>query len=96
MVWDSEECKLGLQIWIAIDEGLGNSGAYSPALKLGKSTPNCMVYGETGTLPLQHKIEKRILSFWIKISEDKDSKIAKNKPEIVSHKSQNRLIISKI
>ena len=47
-------------------------------LRLGKSTPNCMIYGETGTLPLQYKIEKRILSFWIKVSEDKDSKIAKN------------------
>ena len=47
-------------------------------LKLGRSTPNCMVYGETGTLPLKCKIEKRMLSFWIKVSEDNISKIAKN------------------
>ena len=47
-------------------------------LRLGKSTPNCMVYGETGTKPLQYKVEKQMLSFWIKVSEDKDSKIAKN------------------
>ena len=45
-------------------------------LKLGRSTPNCMVYGETGTLPLQYVIEKRILSFWMKTSEDNLSKIA--------------------
>ena len=47
-------------------------------LRLGKSTPNCMVYGETGTKPLQYKVDKQMLSFWIKVSEDKDSKIAKN------------------
>ena len=45
-------------------------------LKVGKSTPNCMVYGETGKLPLQLNISKRMVSFWLKISEDKPKKIA--------------------
>ena len=43
-------------------------------LKVGKSTPNCMVYGETGKLPLQLNIFKRMVSFWLKISEDKPKK----------------------
>ena len=45
-------------------------------LRVGKSTPNCMVYGETGKLPLQLHIFKRMVAFWQKISEDKPSKIA--------------------
>ena len=45
-------------------------------LKVGKSTPNCIVYGETGKLPLQLTIFNRIVSFWLKISEDKNKKIA--------------------
>ena len=35
-----------------------------------------MVYGETGKLPLQLNIEKRIISFWIKVTEDSPIKIA--------------------
>ena len=45
-------------------------------LKVGKATPNCIVYGETGRLPLQFNIFKRITSFWLKITEDKPKKIA--------------------
>ena len=44
-------------------------------LGVGRSTPNCIVYGETGTLPLQLTIFKRIISFWLKISEDRPTKI---------------------
>ena len=68
-------------------------------LKLGKSTPNCMIYGETGKLPLQFNVEKRVLSFWMKISEDKNTKIAvkmykialelQGKSILVKHKSLN-------
>lgn len=36
-------------------------------LKLRKSTPNYMVFGETGRFPLTIKIKKRIVSFWIKL-----------------------------
>ena len=28
------------------------------------STPNCIVYGETGVNPLQIDIDTRIISFW--------------------------------
>ena len=45
-------------------------------LKLGKSTPNSMVYGEFGKSPLQTLVEKRMLSFWIRISEGKASKLS--------------------
>ena len=43
-------------------------------LHVGLRTPSCKVYGETGKLPLAHSIRKRILSFWIKISEGKELK----------------------
>ena len=43
-------------------------------LKLGFSTPSCQVYGEVGKLPLLNTINKRIISFWLKISEDKPRK----------------------
>ena len=52
-------------------------------LKLGKATPNCMVYGETGKMPLQLYIEKRMLSFWIKVSEDKEAKISRKMYKIM-------------
>ena len=45
-------------------------------LKLGRSTPNCMIYGETGTVQLEYTIVKRMIMFWFRISEDKNSKIA--------------------
>ena len=32
-----------------------------------KSTPNCIVYGETGVLPLKINIQCRIISFWSKL-----------------------------
>lgn len=45
-------------------------------LKLGSCTPSCQVYGEVGKSPLLNIINKRIVSFWIKISEDKPMKYA--------------------
>ena len=45
-------------------------------LKLGFSTPSCQVYGETGKFPLLIKINRRIISFWTKISEGKPMKFA--------------------
>lgn len=36
-------------------------------LKMKNSTPNNMVYGETGCYPLQIDIEERIISFWSRI-----------------------------
>ena len=51
-------------------------------LKLGKATPNCMVYGEAGKMPLQLYVEKHMFSCWIKVSEDKESKILKKCTEL--------------
>ena len=43
-------------------------------LNLNRSTPSAIVYGEVGKLPLKNIIYKRMISFWIKISEDKSTK----------------------
>lgn len=41
-------------------------------LKLRKSTPNCMVYGELGRFPLNIIICKRMISFWCRIVNEPD------------------------
>ena len=45
-------------------------------LWLSKSTPNCVVYGETGTFPISNLVQNRMISFWIKVSEGKSSKLS--------------------
>ena len=45
-------------------------------LYLNKSCPNCIAYGEVGKLPLKPSVEKRMLSYWTRISESKDSKLS--------------------
>ena len=45
-------------------------------LKLNNSTPSAMIYGETGKLPITLEINKRMISYWIKVSEDKESKFS--------------------
>ena len=40
---------------------------YKKALKLSKSTPSVMIYGETGTTPLHITIEKRMIGCWLQI-----------------------------
>lgn len=69
----------GCEIW-----GYGNNEPleifYRKFLKrvlgLNKSTPNCMVYGELGKRPLLNLIHVRMLSFWVKVSEGKPSKLS--------------------
>ena len=39
-------------------------------LNLNISTPSAMIYGEVGKLPIELTIKKRMLSYWIKVSED--------------------------
>ena len=66
--------KLGLPILIYGCEVWGHSNLklieicsrnfIRPLLKFGKSTSNCMLYGETGKTSLQPTIEKRMISFW--------------------------------
>ena len=48
---------------------------YKRTLKLGKSTPNVMIYGETGTNPLQLQIEKRMIGYWLKLITSKSTKL---------------------
>ena len=36
-------------------------------LYLRPSTPNCMVYGELGVLPIQVAIDKRIIGYWFRL-----------------------------
>ena len=43
-------------------------------LQLNRSTPSAIVYGEVGKLPLRNTIYKRMLGYWIKLSEDKSTK----------------------
>ena len=45
-------------------------------LGLGKSTPNCIVYGEVGKYPIAHRIYSRMISFWSKVSEGKSTKLS--------------------
>ena len=43
-------------------------------LQLNRCTPSVIVYGEVGKLPLRNTIYKRMLGYWIKLSEDKNTK----------------------
>ena len=43
-------------------------------LKLNTSTSSIKLYGEVGKLPLETFIKKRIISYWIKVSESKPTK----------------------
>ena len=45
-------------------------------LKLPKSTPNCMIYGETGRLPLSQLVKNRMINFWKKICDSKATKLS--------------------
>ena len=43
---------------------------------LRPSTPSCMVYGEVGKLPLQVTIDKRLMSFWLRLLNKEESSLA--------------------
>ena len=51
-------------------------------LKMKKSTPNAMVYGEFGRHPLSINIQTRMISYWAKILSGKDTKYSKNMYDI--------------
>ncbi|XP_053395338.1 uncharacterized protein LOC128555792 isoform X1 [Mercenaria mercenaria] len=46
-------------------------------LNLKPSTPNCMVYGELGMLPITLQAKSRLLCYWSKLLNTKDNKICK-------------------
>ena len=35
--------------------------------KLRPSTPNCMIYGEVGQLPLQVYVDKQLIAYWFRV-----------------------------
>ena len=45
-------------------------------LKLNNQTTNCMVYGETGKMPLTETIKSRMICFWHRISIGNNNKVA--------------------
>ena len=45
-------------------------------LKLSKSTPTCMLYGETGFTNPSQLIDNRLINFWYSIANGSDSKIS--------------------
>ena len=45
-------------------------------LRLNKGTANCMAYGEVGRLPLQHTVNKRMVSYWIRLLHGKEAKLS--------------------
>ena len=45
-------------------------------LKLNKSTPTCMVYGETGFQSISELIDNRMVNFWFRIATDNTGKIS--------------------
>lgn len=57
-VWGSENCAILEKIQLKFCKHI---------LGLKSSTPNCMVYGETGQYPLQIVIKQRLISYWAKI-----------------------------
>ena len=44
-------------------------------LNLKSSTPNCMVYGETGRYPLLITVKTRMIMYWAKILMGNDNKL---------------------
>jgi len=45
-------------------------------LRVNKKTANCMVYGETGRLGIREQIDKRMINFWTKLIQGKQSKLS--------------------
>ena len=46
------------------------------SLKLKKSTPTVLVYGETGMLPIEYYVKCRMLGFWVYLVTTKQEKIS--------------------
>ena len=69
----------GSEIW-----GFGNNDVLERVqlkflkyvLKLKRSTPNYMVYGETGCTPLSIDIDEIMISFWCRLTKDASTKLS--------------------
>jgi hypothetical protein len=51
-------------------------GLVKTILRLKVSTPNFMVYGELGRYPLEIDIKVRMISYWCKLIQGKQSKLS--------------------
>ena len=60
----------GCEVWCPMMTNLASElqlRFYKIILKLSKSTPSCMVYGELGQFPLEVQAKCRMLSVWFKL-----------------------------
>ena len=60
----------GCEVWCSIMTNLASKLQLcfcKIILKLGKSTPSCMVYCELGQFPLALQAKTRMLTFWFKL-----------------------------
>ena len=62
---------------------------------LKQSTPNCMIYGETGRYPVHIHITFRIINYWLKITRSHESKINKKLYDIARNKYENGINVTK-
>jgi hypothetical protein len=51
-------------------------GFYKQLLRLNKSTASCIVHGEIGTTDIEYIVKGRMLNFWARIVQGKQSKIS--------------------
>ncbi len=45
-------------------------------LKLNRSTPNCMVYGEYAQYNISYIVHQRMINYWLRIQNSKESKLS--------------------
>ena len=66
---------------------------YKKTLKLSKSTPSVMIYGETGTTPLHITIEKRMVGYWLQILMGSSSKLNYQIYKYILHLDMQNVIL---
>ena len=82
----------GCEVW-----GFGNNSMLDVVflkfckylLGLKASTPNCMVYGEVGGLPVSVNIERRMVGYWMKLATLDDTRICKKLYNVMLHWYEN-------
>ena len=59
-------------------------------LNIKKSTPNCIVYGETGFMPLKLDIQSRIVAFWSKLIQPETINLSTKLYRLAKSYNENR------